>query len=350
MSSYTPVVTGLLSYGMSGEVFHAPLLNAHPGFELRKIVQRTKNTSAARYPSIQIARAVDDVLEDSQIELVIVNTPNNTHAEYARQALKAGKHVVIEKPFTITRREAAQLIALARTQKKVLSVFHNRRWDGSFLTVQHVLRSGVLGKVVEFESHYDRFRNTITAGSWKEQAGPGTGILYNLGSHMLDQVLVLFGKPKYVTARVGVQRPGGKADDFYDIRLEYPGMQAIVKSSYLVREPSPIFRINGVQGSFVKYGQDPQEEALKQGITPGSAGWGTETESWWGKLNIDMGGIPVEGKIETVPGNYQAYYDNLFDAVRKSKALIVKPEQAMMVIQLIEAAMKSSQTRRSIKF
>lgn len=350
MSSHAPIVTGLLSYGMSGEVFHAPLINAHRGFELRTIVQRTKDTATARYPGVNIARSVDEVINDNNIELVIVNTPNDTHAEFARQALKAGKHVVIEKPFAITRREAAQLIILARTRKKVLSVFHNRRWDGSFLTVQHVLRSGVLGKVVEFESHYDRFRNTITEGSWKEQVGPGTGILYNLGSHMLDQVLVLFGKPKYVTARVGVQRPGGKADDFYDIRLEYPGMQAIIKSSYLVREPSPIFRINGVQGSFVKFGQDPQEEALKQGIVPGSEGWGTETEAWWGKLNIDMGGIPVEGKMETVPGNYQAYYDNMFDAVRKGKALVVKPEQAMMVIQLIEAAVKSSQTRRSIKF
>ncbi len=350
MSSHAPIVTGLLSYGMSGEVFHAPLINAHRGFELRTIVQRTKDTATARYPGVNIARSVDEIINDNNIELVIVNTPNDTHAEFARQALRAGKHVVIEKPFAITRREAAQLIILARTRKKVLSVFHNRRWDGSFLTVQHVLRSGVLGKVVEFESHYDRFRNTITEGSWKEQVGPGTGILYNLGSHMLDQVLVLFGKPKYVTARVGVQRPGGKADDFYDIRLEYPGMQAIIKSSYLVREPSPIFRINGVQGSFVKYGQDPQEEALKQGIVPGSEGWGTETDTWWGKLNIDMGGIPVEGKMETVPGSYQAYYDNLFDAVRKGKALVVKPEQAMMVIQLIEAAVKSSQTRRSIKF
>ena len=350
MSSPAPIVTGLLSYGMSGEVFHAPLLNAHHGFELRKVVQRSIDSAAARYPGVQIARSVDEVISDSNIELVIVNTPNDTHAEFARQALKAGKHVVIEKPFTITRREAAQLIAFARARKKILSVFHNRRWDGSFLTVQHVLRSGVLGKVVEFESHYDRFRNTITAGSWKERVGPGTGILYNLGSHMLDQVLMLFGKPRYVTAKVGVQRPGGKADDFYDIRLDYPGMQAIIKSSYLVREPGPIFRINGVQGSFVKYGQDPQEEALKQGIVPGSDGWGTESELWWGKLNIDMGGIPVEGKMETVPGNYQAYYDNLFDVIRKGKTLAVKPEQAMMVIQLIEAAIKSSQTRRSIKF
>jgi predicted dehydrogenase len=335
---------------MSGEVFHAPLLAAHKGFELRKIVQRTKDTASARNPGVAIVRSPDDIIHDDAIELVIVNTPNDTHAEYARQALKAGKHVVIEKPFTISRREAAQLIALARTRKKILSVFHNRRWDGSFLTVQHVLRSNVLGKVVEFESHYDRFRSAITTGSWKEQAGPGTGILYNLGSHMLDQVLVLFGKPKYVTAKVGVQRPGGKADDYYDIRLEYPGMNVIVKSSYLVREPSPIFRINGVQGSFVKYGQDPQEEALKQGIVPGSEGWGTEPESWWGKLNIDMGGIPVEGKIETVPGNYMAFYNNIFDAVRKDKALMVKPEQAMLVIQLIEAALKSSATRRSIKF
>jgi predicted dehydrogenase len=203
---------------------------------------------------------------------------------------------------------------------------------------------------VEYEAHYDRFRNYIAPATWKEEPGPGSGILYNLGSHMLDQVLILFGKPERVSARIGIQRPGGKVDDFYDLRLEYSGLNVIVKSSYLVREPGPMYMVHGVSGSFVKFGIDPQEEALKLHQIPGAPGWGTEPEKFWGKLNTEIDGLHFEGKVETLPGNYLGYYQNLYEAIREGKEAAVKPEQAMLVIQVIEAAIKSNQERRAIAF
>lgn len=345
-----PIVTSLLSYGMSGEVFHAPLLDVHPGFRMKSILQRTSDKAKHYYPYVNIVRTLDDVLNDPEVELVIVNTPNTTHFEYATKSLEAGKHVVVEKPFTNTVQEARQLIELARKSKRMLSVFQSRRWDGAFMTLQKILTAGLLGKVVEYEAHYDRFRNYIVAGSWKEEPAAGSGILYNLGSHLLDQVLVLFGKPAGVSARMGVQRPGGKVDDFYDIRLSYNGLNVIVKSSYLVREPTPLYTVHGVNGSFIKYGIDPQEEALKLHQIPGSPGWGTEPEKYWGKLNTEISGVHVEGKVETLPGNYLGYYQNIYDVIRAGEDLIVKPEQGMEVIQLIEAAMKSNSTGNSVSY
>ncbi len=253
MNSDRPIVTAILSYGMSGEVFHAPLLEVHPGFRMKTILQRKSDTSKQYYPKVTIARNLGDVLNDPEIELVIVNTTNDTHFDFTAKALEAGKHVVVEKPFTNTVEDALKLIALAKKKNKMLSVFQSRRWDGAFMTLQKIIDSAVLGKIVEYEAHYDRFRNYIAPNTWKELPGPGSGILYNLGSHLLDQVLVLFGKPESVSARIGTQRPGGRVDDFYDLRLEYEGLNVIVKSSYLVREPGPLYIVHGVMGSFVKY-------------------------------------------------------------------------------------------------
>ncbi len=348
MNSHPPIITAILSYGMSGEVFHAPLLAAHPGFRMKSILQRTQTIAATHYPDVRVVRTLEEIIGDPEIELVIVNTPNATHLDFASMALEAGKHVVVEKPFTNTVGEAEKLIALAKKKNKLLSVFQSRRWDGAFMTLKKIIEAGVLGKVVEYEAHYDRFRNYIAPNTWKEEPGPGSGILYNLGSHMLDQVLVLFGKPQSVTARIGIQRPGGKVDDFYDLRLDYPGLNVIVKSSYLVREPGPLYRVNGVMGSFVKYGIDPQEEALKLHQRPGTAGWGTEPPAFWGTLNTEIDGLHVQGTIETIAGNYSGYYQNIFEAIREGKELTVKPEQAMRVIQLIEAALKSNNERKTV--
>ena len=256
--------------------------------------------------------------------------------------------VIVEKPFTNTADEAQKLISLAKKKNKMLSVFQSRRWDGSFMTLQKIIASGAVGKIVEYEAHYDRFRNYIAPGTWKEEPGPGYGILFNLGSHMLDQVLTLFGKPETVSARIGTQRPGGRVDDFYDLRISYPGLNVIVKSSYLVREPGPMYQVHGVNGSFVKYGIDPQEEALKLHQIPGTPGWGTDPEKYWGKLNTEIDGLHYEGRIETLAGNYLGYYQNIYEVLREGKNLAVKPEQAMDVIKLIEAAMKSSAEGRTI--
>ena len=341
------IKTALLSYGMSGEVFHSPLLEAHNGFEIASVWQRNPNKPVS-HPH-RVVNNLKEILNDASIELVVVNTPNDTHFNYAADALEAGKHVIVEKPFTVTTKEANDLIALAKNQNRLLTVFQNRRWDGDFLTVRKVIDSKILGQLVECEIHYDRFRNYIEADTWKEEAKPGTGILYNLGSHLLDQAMVLFGMPHYVDAREGVQRPGGKVDDFFDIRMEYDGFFTILKSSYLVREQGPRFIIHGTEGSFLKSGIDPQEQALKDKEIPGSPGWGSEAVEWWGKINTTIEGNHVEGPYETVPGNYLAFYDNVYGALREGKPLAVRAEESRNVIQLIEACQESNRRRCAIK-
>jgi scyllo-inositol 2-dehydrogenase (NADP+) len=340
-----PISTALLSYGMSGLVFHAPLLKAHGGFHLTTICQRKEPTALGRWPDVKIVKQVEDIWSDPTIELVVVNTPNETHFEYTRKVLESGKHAVVEKPMTVTSKEADELIQLAKKQNKFLTVFQNRRWDGDFLTVRNVLADNLVGKVAEFEAHYDRFRNYIEPNTWKEKDGLGSGILYNLGSHMLDQVVVLFGMPLEVDARMGIQREGGQVDDFYDIRLRYENFYAIVKSSYLVKEQGPRYILHGSQGSFIKYGLDPQEQALKEGVVPGGKEWGADPAAFWGKLNNAQG----EKRIETIPGNYLAFYQSVYSAIREGKELEVRPEESRDVIRLIEACYESNRLRAAVK-
>ena len=344
-----PIKTALLSYGMSGEIFHAPLLAVDSNFSLATVLQRNSEKAKSRYPDIRIVRKVDHIMKDDSIELVVINTPNDSHFEYATLALDAGKHVVVEKPFTVTVQDADKLINLAVTKNRILTVFQNRRWDGDFMTVKKVLENNWVGKVAEFELHYDRYRNYIEANTWKEEEGPGTGILYNLGSHMLDQVVMLFGMPNEVDARIGIQRPNGKVEDFYDIRMHYDSFQTIVKSSYLVREATPRYILHGTEGSFIKYGIDPQEQALKDGRIPGSQGWGSEGREFWGKLNTTLGGLHYEGLVETLPGNYSTFYKNVFHAIRNNEPLAVKPEESKDVIRLIEACYESHKLRKAVK-
>lgn len=338
--------TALLSYGMSGEVFHGPLLEAHAGFEIVTVMQR--NPAKTPRHTYRLVNDYRDILNDDRVDLVVVNTPNDSHYYYALQALQASKHVVVEKPFTVTVQEADELIALAKQQNKMLTVFQNRRWDADFLTVRKVLEAGLLGKLVECEIHYDRYRNYIEANTWKEEAQPGTGILYNLGSHLIDQALVLFGMPRYADARIGVQRPGGRVDDFFDIRLAYDGFLVILKSSYLVREPGPRFILHGTEGSFLKGGIDPQEQALKDKKIPGTPGWGVEEKRWWGKLNTTVGDEHIEGPYETVPGNYLSFYENVYDALVHGVSLAVKAEEARNVILVIEACQESNRKRSAL--
>lgn len=337
-----PIQTALLAYGMSGEVFHGPLLQAHPGFQINRVLQRRPSARPAH--GYTIVSDAGEIFRDPQVELVIVNTPNDSHYEYARAALVSGKHVIVEKPFTVTVAEADELIDLAQQRNCVLTVFQNRRWDGDFLTVSELVNEKAVGTLVEFEAHYDRFRNTIDPRSWKDEDRPGTGLLYNLGSHMIDQALVLFGAPDFVDARMGIRRPQSKVQDFYDIRLEYPGHFVTLKSSYLVKEQGPRYILHGTGGSFVKYGIDPQEEALKAGKVPGTPGWGSEDRPQWGVLN----GLTDSKHVETRAGNYLAFYDNVFDAVRRGKQLAVKPEQSREVIRVIQACYESHSSRCAV--
>ncbi len=343
------IQVGLASFGMSGMVFHAPILTHHPGFKVTKIVERSKNEVSKIYPDITSVRSFDELLDDDNIELVIVNTPDYTHFEYAHKALEAGKHVIVEKPFTRTIGQGEDLINLADRQNRMLSVFQSRRWDGDFLTVRKLIDNEWLGRLVEFESNYMRYRNYIQPGTWKESAVQGIGITYNLGSHMIDQAVTLFGMPDAVWADIDSMRTGSEIDDYYIIKLIYPEIKVVLKASYLVREEGPRYTLHGTNGSFLKYGIDPQEEMLKQGGNPSMPNWGKEPEDQWGILNTEINGLHVRGKVETVAGNYAAFYDNIYDVLRNRAELEVSPEQALNVIHLIEAAMESSRNGQSVE-
>lgn len=345
MKSHT-IGVGLASFGMSGRVFHAPLLGNHAHFRIRRVLERSKDEARRVLPGVPVARSFDELLNDGSVHLVVVNTPDHTHYALAKQSLEAGKHVVVEKPFTQTAEQARELIALAREVKRVLTVFQNRRWDGDFLTVQKIMRVGMLGRLVDFGAHWDRYRNFIQPDTWKERADTGASLLHNLGPHLIDQALVLFGLPEAVTAHLRIVRTGGSVTDWFHLRLHYPAVGVTLSSSYLARDPSPRFVLHGTLGSYVKYGIDPQEGALAAGGVPGSGGWGTEPEESWGTLSLE--GIPERRNVETLAGNYMAFYDNLYDCITGSGELAVKPEEAASVIRIIEAAQQSHAERRTI--
>ena len=338
----------LASYGMSGKVFHAPLLAAHPHFRLYKVLERHRMESAEDYPEVLITRQYDELLSDESVDIVVVNTPNPYHYDMATAALEAGKHVVVEKPFTNTSDEAQQLITLAEEKGKLLSVFQNRRWDSDFRTIQRVLEANVLGDIVEYEAHYDRFRNYIEPDTWKEEDEPGAGILYNLGSHMIDQALVLFGMPNTLFAKLSIQRAGGRVPDAYHIILGYDRLQVVLKSSYLVRDQGPRYKILGSQGTFTKYGLDPQEDRLKLGISPDNSQIGVEPEEDWGTLDTAFNGLHFRGRVASEVGDYTLFYENLYQALQGKEPLAVKAEEAMNVIRLIDLAYQSSEEGKEV--
>jgi len=342
-----PVQAALCSYGMSGQVFHGPLLEAHPGFKITKILERTRNDSEGRHPSARITRQFSSILRDPAVELVVINTPDHLHYEMTGEALEAGKHVVVEKPFTLKYSHAAELVRMASNKGLLLTVFQNRRWDGDFLTVKELIESAKLGRLVEFESHFDRYRNYIQ-DSWKDSGSSGTGTLYNLGSHLIDQALMLFGMPCSLFCDSRLLRDGAKTDDSFDLFLRYPGVKCLLRSSYLVREPGPRFMLHGTEGSYLKWGVDPQEAAMKSGAIPGSGDWGMEPESDWGRINTTCNGKHLEGPYPTRPGNYPAFYDNVYEAIRLNAPPAVSPEAAADVVMIIEAAYESSRTGRVV--
>ncbi len=344
-----PINTAIASYGMSGIVFHGPLLETHSGFRICKILERHKHDSADRHPGALLVRGYDEILKDPEIELVIVNTPDYLHFGMAMEALDAGKHIVVEKPFALKSEEAEKIIALGREKGLMVSVFQNRRWDGDFLTVKKVIEDGSLGRLVSFESHFDRFRNYVQE-SWKEEKRLGAGTLYNLGSHMIDQALHLFGMPDYLYADVRAQRTGSEVDDSFDIFMHYPQVKCLVRGSYLVKEPGPRYTLHGTHGSFLKYGLDPQEQALKDGEIPGTGNWGAEDQSAFGYLRSEFSGKAQKQQIPTIPGNYLVYYDNIYDHLRNDAPLLVLPEEARDVIRIIEAAYESAEKGESVRF
>ncbi|MDA8441400.1 MAG: oxidoreductase [Peptococcaceae bacterium] len=344
---------GLIGYGMAGQAFHAPIINAVPNLRLTKVVERHSHKAMERYPWVTVVDNVEVLWQDQELELVVIAVPNALHYELAKQALLHGKHVVVEKPFTVTAQQAQELIDIAESQKLILSVFQNRRWDGDFRTIQQIVRENLLGRIVEYEAHYDRYLNYIRPNTWKEESGLGSGILYDLGSHLIDQAQVLFGTPRSVTAKLCRQREESKIDDSFELRLDYSELTVTLKAGMLVRERGPHFVIHGNKGSFVKYGLDGQEEMLKKGLAPSGVSdpsWGLEPQEQWGMLNTDFGGLHCLGKIETLPGAYPDFYANIYAAIVKSADLCVKPEQARNTIRIIELAAQSNAENRTVKF
>ena len=344
-SQQRQIQTAIIGFGLSGQFFHAPYITNHPGFRLTKVVERKGNLSKDLYPYVEVVRDFNDLLKDDSIELVIIATPNILHFELAREFLLTGKHVVVEKPFTPTSAEADELIELAGQTGKKIFVYQNRRWDGDFKTIQQVFYNGYLGEILEFEAHFDRWSPGPRRSAWRNEPLPAGGLLYDLGPHLIDQALVLFGLPRAVFADIRSQREGSRVDDYFEILLNYATLKVTLKASLLIKEPGPRFILNGTKGSFIKYGIDPQEEMLRQGLLPDSAGWGKETPQYWGILNTELHGQQFYGTIETEPGNYMGFYDNVHDVIIKGKEQAVHPEEARNVIRIIELAFESHRSK-----
>lgn len=345
------VNVGLVGYGFAGRTFHAPMIDSVPGLKLTKVVERSSSQSKQRYPSVEVVHQASELADDPSIDLVVIATPSATHYTLAKEMLMAGKHVVIDKPFTATTEEADDLIRIARTQNKVLSVFHNRRWDSDFLTIRQLIRGNMLGRVSEFEARWSYFVPNVSTVRWRESDQPASGIFYDLGVHLIDQACSLFGWPEKVMAEVKIEREGGLADDFYDLTLHYEDKRVRLRSSKLIRAEEPRYQIYGTKGSFVKYGLDPQEDALKKGLIPkDDKDWGKEPSSNWGHLNTDFNGLHFDGKIESLRGNYSEYYQNVYQAIAGQQPLVVKPEDARNVIRIVELAKESSRLYQALEF
>ncbi len=344
----TPINTALCSFGMSGWVFHAPFLKINPGFNLYAVWERSKNLAQEKYPGIKTFRTLKEMLADDAIELVVVNTPSYTHYEYATKALEAGKHVIVEKPFTNTVEEANKLIQLAEKQRKKLSVYQNRRYDSDYKTIKKVLSQKLLGDIVEAELHFDRFKEELSPKLHKEVPGPGAGSLYDLGSHLIDQALQLFGMPKTLFADTTIFRPLSKVTDYFEIIFYYDDKRVRIKSSYIVREPLPGYVFHGMKGSFIKPKTNIQEEALQAAKMPDAPDWGTEPDSEKGLLHTELNGKEVREYIQSERGNYNEYYDGIYDAIRNDKPVPVSAEDALNVIRIIEAAYQSSDSKKGI--
>ncbi|MGB7190087.1 MAG: Gfo/Idh/MocA family oxidoreductase [Acidobacteriaceae bacterium] len=338
---------GVIGFGLAGRIFHAAVIAETPGLELACIVQRRGNEAAQAHPGVRIARSIEEMLEDRSIQLVADGTPSASHFEHGMQCLRAGRHVMIDKPFALTSDEAMQMIDEARRRSVLVTCYQNRRWDGDFLTVKQLLASGALGRVVSFESHFDRYREDPRLNFWRENGGPGGGLLFDLGPHLIDQATALFGDPESIWADVRTDREGAVVDDAFDITLKFAGVTALLRSTMTAPMQQPRFVVHGIKGTFIKWGLDPQEDALKAGVKFRDPGFGEEPESQWGELHL--AGEPVR-KIKTAAGDYRGIYANVRDAILGSAKLEVTPEQAWRTTRLIELARQSSDEGRRIAF
>lgn len=332
----------IIGYGMSAKVFHEQLIRCCDTLQLRGVV----SSQATQYlpPDIIHYRSVDEMLDDDNIDIVVNATPTSQHFSLSKAVLKAKKHLIIEKPMVTTVDEGLELIQLAQQHSKLLSVYHNRRLAGDFKTVKQLINSNKLGEIYHTEIHFDRFR-PLVQNRWREQAGCGSGILYDLGSHLIDQALQLFGFPQAVTARCLALRPNSPSIDYFHLQLHYANHEVILHSSPYHNAPNPTFRLEGRLGTFVKYGLDPQEEQLKSGMIPTDVGFGEEAESNYGIYYDEQG---KENRVTIMSGSYLDFYRNFSAAVAGEAPLMVSPEQALDVIKIIEIAEQSSKSKKTI--
>ncbi len=339
---------GVIGYGLAGRVFHAPMIDAVDGLELAAIVERSSRNAEARYPGITTYPSLDAMLADSTLQLIVVATPNDFHAAQAMQALRAGRHVVVDKPIGNSSAEIASMMQAARASNRLLIPYHNRRFDGDFLTLRSLLADQRLGRVVALESTFDRWRSQPNPGVWRDQGGPGTGTLLDLGTHLVDQLVQLFGLPESVSGEVLIERDGAKAVDSFTVRLHYPGLIATAAANCLAAQPRPRFRVRGTQGDFLKWALDPQEERLKANNSTVTSDLGVEPESAWGRLATESNGELSEQSVPTTPGDYRLYYAAVRDALLGTAAPPVSAIEAWRVARILEMAEQSTREHRRI--
>lgn len=341
------IKTALLSYGMSGKVFHAPFLNFHTGFELLGSWERSKKLIHQDFPALKSYTSIEEVLQDD-VDLVIVNTPVETHYEYAKEVLLAGKHAIVEKAFTTTVAQAQELAAIAKEKGLKLAVFQNRRWDSDFKTVQKIISDKVLGDIVEAEFHFDRYNPLLSPKQHKETANSGAGILKDLGPHLIDQALCLFGLPQSVFADIRITREHSLVDDYIDILLYYSNFRVRLKAGFFIREAIPAYVIHGKKGSFLKPRGDVQEDELKAGNKPNLETWGTESIEKRGLLHTEINGEIIQEIISTLQGNYYDFFDGIYHSIVNDLTEPVTAQDGLHVIQIIEAAIQSSAQKKVI--
>jgi scyllo-inositol 2-dehydrogenase (NADP+) len=335
---------GIVGYGLAGAVFHAPLVAATPGLRVAAVVTRNperRERAERDHPGVHVVAEASEML--GEVDVAVVATPNREHVPVARAALNAGVDVVVDKPLAVTASEGRELVEEARRADRVLTVFQNRRWDGDFLTIRRLIEQGALGQVVRLESRFERWRPKIASGAWRESGDrrEGGGLLLDLGSHLVDQAVVLFGRPRSVYAEVERRREGAPVDDDVFVALEHDGgVRSHLWASVLAAAPASRFRVLGLEAGYVKDGLDPQEQALRDGARPGDPGWGREPEERWGRLVAG----DSEQPIETERGAYEAFYSGVVSALRGEGPAPVDPMDAVAVLEVLEAAARSAET------
>ena len=339
------VKVALVGFGYAGHTFHAPLIASTPGMILDTVVSSDPAKVLARHPRTRVVAHASQAFADSQIDLVVIAAPNAAHAPLAAAALAQGKHVVVDKPFALDLQQAREVVAQSERANRIVCVFQNRRWDSDFLTLRVLMDKGSLGEIAEFHSHFDRYR-PVVVDRWRERDLPGSGLWFDLGPHLLDQALQLFGPPQAVFADIARQREGARADDYFQVLLRYPRLRVSLHGGSLVVANGLRFAVHGTRGSYVKHGTDAQEDALREGIVPGTAGWGEDPQP--GKLHQPGGAGNTIETVPNMPGNYIAYYRAMHAAIVHGHPPPISTTEALQVMSLLELALRSSRERQEL--